>query len=194
MQKQKKGKGKSMIKDFAVWIALAVINIAFAVIMIFTQSSIGFGLLLISAMVFISFCIASFFETMPKQVFVVSSIAFAVILFFCYILPYSLQIADACDIDRLNDDIALYNSYVDKYENEDKVVLEEWAKQQADLSKKLSALGIQFAGSIEPNNIIKKLSEKVSGYLNSITDKELEINKVKSEIKARTLNRWFFGL
>ena len=156
MQKQKRGKGKNMTKEFVVGFIVIALNIIFGLIMLLTQSSVGFALLLISASVFASYAVASYFALMPKMPFLVSSLAFAIILFFCCILPYSLQVADACDTDRLNDDIALYNKYVDKYQNEDKVILEEWAKQQAELSKKLSAIGIQFAGSIEPNNIIKK--------------------------------------
>ena len=183
-----------MAKEFIGWAILVALNIIFGLIMLLTQASIGLALLLMSAFAFTSFCVASFFYTMPKAPFFVSSIVFALILLFACILPYSQQISDICDIDRLNDDIALYNKYIDQYQNEDKIILEEWAKQQAEMAKKLSAIGIQFAGSIEPNNIIKKLSEKISGYLNAIMDKEMEINKVKSKIKSRTLNRWFFGL
>jgi hypothetical protein len=175
-------------------ILITAITTILGVILLLAQSNVGIALFITSSVLLGLLCLSRFLTPIPMIPTIVSGVAALVILLFCCILPYSMQVSDACDIDRLNDDIALYQKYVDKYQNEDKVILEEWAKQQAELSKKLSAIGIQFAGSIEPNNIIKKLSDKIASLLNSITDKELEINKVKSGMKARVLNRWFFGM
>jgi hypothetical protein len=114
-------------------------------------------------------------------------------LLFLNIIPYTQNTFDTYKIEALKENIEYYSFKIKKYEEEDKKVLEEWAKQQEEMAKKLSAIGIQFAGEIQPNNIIKKLSEEIQIYFKIIDEKQLEIHNIKGEVKARKNHKWYWG-
>jgi hypothetical protein len=120
------------------------------------------------------------------------AVAFSSLLFL-HIMPYTRNISDTYDIEAYEKDIEYYRNKIDQYEKEDKKILKEWAKQQEEMAEKLSSLGMQFAGDIQPNNIIKKLSGEIKTFHNKIDETQIKIHQLKSDIKARKNHMWYWG-
>lgn len=114
-------------------------------------------------------------------------------LLFLNVIPYTQNVFDTYKVEALEKDIEYYSNKIEKYEQEDKKILEQWAKQQEEMSKKLSSIGIQFAGEIQPNNIIKKLSEEIQNFYYEIDNINLETHKIEGSISARENHKWFWG-
>jgi hypothetical protein len=120
------------------------------------------------------------------------AIAFSSLLFL-HIIPYTKNISNTYDIEAYEKDIEYYKNKIEKYEEEDKKILKEWAKQQEEMAEKLSSLGMQFAGDIQPNNIIKKLSGEIKTFHNKIDETQIKIHQLESDIKARENHMWYWG-
>lgn len=179
----------SIIVDFL----MVLLGIIFLLVI-----GIPVGLIVILLSVYLG--VSAFFNkiiigrNIPTKYAIVLGIILFFSLMFSHIIPYTMQLNDIHSVQAIKDDITLYRNYIKKYETEDKVLLEEWARQQAELTQKMSALGIQFASSIQPNNVIKKLSDEINRLINLIIEKELEVNHLKAKIRARSDNKWFFGV
>jgi hypothetical protein len=111
-----------------------------------------------------------------------------------HFIPYTYNVFDAYKVEALEENIEYYSDKIERYEREDKKVLEEWARQQEEMAKKLSSIGVQFAGDIEPNNIIKKLSIEIQKFHREIDNMNLEIHDVSGEINAREAHKSYWGL
>lgn len=159
--------------------------------------NIGFSLFIIGLIVFIiGLILSNIFKRFKFYIVSISILAFIISfssLLFLHIIPYTQNVFDTYQIEALEQDIEYYSDKIKKYEEEDKKVLEEWARQQEEMSKKLSSIGVQFAGDIQPNNIIKKLSAEIQKFHNEIDDINLKIHKIEGEVKAREIHKWYWG-
>lgn len=161
--------------------------------------NIGFMIFLIGIIIFLIGIIGSKINFLKKIKFYLISIsvlAFIISLsslLFLHIIPYTQNVFDTYKVEALEKDINYYNDKIKQYEEEDKKVLEEWARQQEKMAEKLSSIGVQFAGEIQPNNIIKKLSGKIQEFHNEINEINLQIHKLEGNIKARKYHKWYWG-
>lgn len=114
-------------------------------------------------------------------------------LLFLHVFPYTKNVMDTYNIEAYEKDISYYEDKIKQYEEEDKKILKEWAKQQQEMADKLSSLGMQFAGDIQPNNIIKKLSGEIKAFHDKIDETQIKIHQLESDIKARKNHMWYWG-
>jgi len=179
----------SVIADFVLLIILALI-------FFLTGIPVGLSILLLVSILGVSAFLNKLITKRKVPIIYASILGgiFTITLLFSHIIPYTQQLNDIHSIQAIKDDITLYQNYINKYENEDKVLLKEWAKQQPEIVEKMTALGIQFASSIEPNNVIKKLSDEINLLINLIMERELSLNHLKGYIRARADNNWFFKI
>lgn len=160
--------------------------------------SIGFIIFIVGLLIGMAgIVLSSVFSRFTKYLISISILALALSfasLTFLHIIPYTKNVFDTYKVEALEKDISYYEDKIKQYEEEDKKILEEWAKQQEEMAEKLSSIGVQFAGDIQPNQIIKKLSEKIQTFHNEINTINLQIHKIEGNIKARENHKWYWGL
>jgi hypothetical protein len=107
------------------------------------------------------------------------------------VTPYMLNERDAARIESYTDNITLYNRYIEEYTEAAQKQIEEYQKMQSEMARTATATQLQFWAQ-QVDSVGNSLTNKIKEFKDAIMQQELDINKMKAQIKSRSRNKWFF--
>lgn len=124
-----------------------------------------------------------------KLVFACLIFASIVFLLFC-ITPSLVEEYQVASIQYSNDNIMLYNKYVEEYSSAAKLQIEQYQKMQNESLRIATANQLQY-WSQQQDNISNALTGRVKEFKDLILKEEMSINKKNSIINFVKSSRWF---
>lgn len=107
------------------------------------------------------------------------------------ITPYMLNERDAARIESYTSNIQTYSTYIDEYTTAAQKQIEEYQKMQSEMARTATATQLQFWAQ-QVDAVGNSLTNKIKEFKDAIMQQELDINKMKAQIKSRSRNKWFF--
>lgn len=110
-----------------------------------------------------------------------------------HIVPYIAQERDQMLVIEYTDNIALYENYSNEYAEAARKQIEEYQAMQSEMARTATVAQLQF-WSEQQDVVGNSLTDEIRRFQELIMEQELAINKAKSRIVRRPLNKWYFGI
>ncbi|MGV9206150.1 MAG: hypothetical protein ACOC44_19250 [Promethearchaeia archaeon] len=120
------------------------------------------------------------------------TIMIAIFMVFSFI-PYANNLNDEARIIEHQNNIELYEDYIDDYTESARKQIEEFQEMQSEMASKATSDQLQF-WSLQQDEVGDALTEQIKVFNDKIRELELDINERKGNIESRKSNKWYFFL
>jgi len=107
------------------------------------------------------------------------------------ITPYILNERDAARIDTYNQNVGLYQAYINEYTDAAQKQISEYQQMQSQMAKTANSTQLQYF-SAQVDAVGNALTNRIKEFKDDIMKEQLSINKMVAQIKSRSKNKWFF--